>query len=104
MNAERLLEGLGAEGQLASLDDVLRLRPPDPPLALRDRDRLPRGPGPGERPRRQRRRLHAEDEEDEHWGLLKWLRTRDPPCPWTAETEAAAIEHFGEEEVRSWSA
>ena len=38
-----------------------------------------------------------------HWSVLKWLRTQDPPCPWSAETEAKAKEHFGEAEVASWA-
>ena len=37
------------------------------------------------------------------WDVLRWLRAEaDPPCPWTALTEAKAKAHFGEAEVASW--
>ena len=35
--------------------------------------------------------------------MLRWLRAEaDPPCPWSAATEARAKAHFGEAEVASW--
>ena len=38
-----------------------------------------------------------------HWDVLRWLRVEaDPPCPWSAATEAKAKAHFGEAEVASW--
>ena len=48
--------------------------------------------------------INEEEDYEERWNALKWLRARNPPAPWSAEAKAAAVEHFGEEEVRSWSA
>jgi hypothetical protein len=37
-----------------------------------------------------------------HWNMVKWLRTRDPPCWWWGEDRARAIVHFGTAEVATW--
>ena len=38
-----------------------------------------------------------------HWDMLRWMRAEaDPPCPWTADTEAKAKAHFGEGKVAMW--